>query len=133
MNQGGIDKFHKIMLVCSTSVDEVERCLRSAAGEIVKASDGEEAIQKVQHATFDMTVVVSTGRKMDLTETVFNLRDITASMPIVIIDEPHGAQETQAEIIAQVSPNTRALTVHDLVAYLSTAGSSARQGMVKRH
>jgi DNA-binding response OmpR family regulator len=102
------------MLVCSTSADEVERCLRSAAGEIVKVSDGEDAIHKAQHATFNMAVLVSTGKTMDIAETVFNLRDISYWLPILIIDEPQGGQESQAQIIAHASPNTRAVTLQDL-------------------
>jgi DNA-binding response OmpR family regulator len=123
----------KVMLVCSTPSAEVEKCLRTAGGEIVTVNDGEAAIIKAQHATFNMAVLVSTGKTMDLAETVFNLRDISSSMPILIIDERHGAQESQAQIIAHASPNTRAVTVHDLAAYLGITESSARRSIGKRH
>jgi DNA-binding response OmpR family regulator len=128
----------KIMLVCSTPSAEVEKCLRTAGGEIVTVNDGQAAIIKAQHATFNMAVLVSTGKTMDLAETVFNLRDISSSMPILIIDERHGAQESQAQIIAHASPNTRAVTVHDLAAYLGVTElgvteSSARRSIGKRH
>ena len=128
----------KIMLVCSTPSAEVEKCLRTAGGEIVAVNDGQAAIIKAQHATFNMAVLVSTGKTMDLAETVFNLRDISSSMPILIIDERHGAQESQAQIIAHASPNTRAVTVHDLAAYLGVTElgvteSSARRSIGKRH
>ena len=122
----------KIMLVCSTPSAEVEKCLRTAGGEIVTVNDGEAAIIKAQHATFNMAVLVSTGKTMDLAETVFNLRDINSSMPILIIDERHGAQESQAQIIAHASPNTRAVTVHDLASYLGVTERSARLSISKR-
>lgn len=123
----------KIMLVCSTRSAEVEKCLRSAGGEIVTVNDGEAAIIQAQHATFTMAVLVSTGKTMDLVETVFNLRDISASMPILIIDERHSTKESQAQIVAHASPNTRAVTVHDLAACLGVAESSAQRSIGKRH
>ena len=122
----------KIMLVCSTPSAEVEKCLRTTGGEIVTVNNGEAAIIKAQHATFNMAVLVSTGKTMDLAETVFNLRDINSSMPILIIDERHGAQESQAQIIAHASPNTRAVTVHDLASYLGVTERSARRSSSKR-
>jgi CheY-like chemotaxis protein len=123
----------KIMLVCSKPSNEVERCLRTAGYEIVTVNDGEAAIYQAQHATFNMAVLVSTGKAMDLAETVFNLRDISRSMPIVIIDERHGARESEAEIIAQASPNTQALSIEDLPDYLGMTGSSARRSIGKGH
>src|SRR5918992_3415408 len=103
----------KIMLVCSKPSNEVERCLRSAGGEIVTVNDGEAAIIQAQHASFRMAVLVSTGKTMDLAETVFNLRDISLSMPILIVKERSGDQDSEAEMIAHSSPNTRTVTVRD--------------------
>jgi|RhiMetdeSRZDD1v2_1073273.scaffolds.fasta_scaffold289835_2 DNA-binding response OmpR family regulator len=122
----------KIMLVCSTPSAQVEKCLRTTGGEIVTVNNGEAAIIKAQHATFNMAVLVSTGKTMDLAETVFNLRDINSSMPILIIDERHGAQESQAQIIAHASPNTQAVTVHGLASYLGVSESSARRNIGKK-
>jgi DNA-binding NtrC family response regulator len=133
MNRQDSEKMGKIMLVCSKPSAEVEKCLRSAGGEVVTVNDGEAAIIQAQHARFNMAVLVSTGKTMDLAETVFNLRDISSSMPILIIDERHGVQKSQAEMVAHASPNTRALTVHDLAAYLGTSGSLPRRTFGKRH
>jgi CheY-like chemotaxis protein len=131
MNRQESETLGKIMLVCSKPSEEVEKCLRSAGGEIVTVNDGEAAITQAQHATFNMAVLVSTGKTMDLAETVFNLRDISSSMPIVIIDERHGVEKTQAEMIAHASPNTRALTVHDLAAYLGSSGGLPGRSLEK--
>ena len=106
------------MLVCSKPVEEVEKCLRSTGGEIVRVNDGEAAITQAQRTTFNLAVLVSTGKSMDLAETVFNLRDISASMRIVIIDARHGLRKSEAEMIAAASTNTRTLTLRDLPAYL---------------
>lgn len=121
MNRETFVKFKKIMLVCSKPSQQVEQCLRSAAGEVVRVSDGEDAIRMAQHANFDMAVLVSTGRRMDLAETFFNLRDIRASMPILIVDDRHERQDVsvcEAEIIAHASRNTQALRLKDLAGYL---------------
>jgi hypothetical protein len=125
----------KIMLVSSKPSQDVEKCLRTAGGEIVTVNDGEAAIIQAQHATFSLAVLVSTGKTMDLAETVFNLRDISSSMPILLVDERnerHGLQESEAEIIAHAAPNTRALTVHDLAAYLGISGRLPRRSFGKR-
>jgi hypothetical protein len=123
----------KIMLVCSEPSTEVEKCLRSGGGEFVTVNDGQAAINQAQHATFRMAVLVSTGKTMDLAETVFNLRDISSSMPIFIISERSGDQDSEAEIIAHSSPNTRTVTVQDLAAYLGSSGSLPRRSLGKRH
>ena len=133
MNRHDSAKLGKIMLVCSKPSDEVEKCLRSIGGEIVMVNDGEAAITQAQRATFNLAVLVSTGKTMDLAETVFNLRDISASMRILIIDERHGARKSQADMIAAASPNIRTLSVHDLAAYLEVRGSLPRRTFTKRH
>ena len=61
------------MLVCSQPSDEVEKCLLAMGCEIITVSDGEAAIAQAQHAIIDMAVIVSTGKAMDIAETVFNL------------------------------------------------------------
>ena len=133
MNRRDSARLGKIMLVCSKPAEEVEKCLRSAGGEIVAVNDGEAAISQAQRATFNLAVLVSTGKTMDLAETVFNLRDISASMRIIIIDEPHGVRKSQADVIAAASPNTRALSVHALAAYLRIRRSLPRRTFGKRH
>ena len=122
------------MLVCSEPAEEVEKCLRSTGGEIVRINDGEAAITQAHRVTFDLAVLVSTGKTMDLAETVFNLRDISASMRILIIDERHGGRKSQADMIAAASPNTRTLTLDELPAYLGVSSVSIpRRSPGRRH
>jgi DNA-binding NarL/FixJ family response regulator len=135
MNRDAFVRFRKIMLVSSTPSQEVERCLRNAAGEIVKVSDGEDAIERVQHANFDIAVLVSTGKKMDVAETFFNLRDIKGSMPILIVDDrsdPHCFPLFQAAVIAHASSNTQALRVEELAGYLGLEPGLASPGIARR-
>jgi len=121
------------MLVSSKPSEDLEKCLRTAGGQIVTVNDGEGAIIQAQHATFRMAVLVSTGKTMDLAETVFNLRDISSAMPIFIVKERSGDQDSEVEIVAHSSPNTRTVTVRDLKAYLGISGSLPRRTFGKRH
>ena len=127
MSRQAPDSLGKIMLVCSRRSEEVEKCLRRAGRDFVTVNDGEAAIIQAQHATFRMAVLVSTGKTMDLAETVFNLRDISSSMPILIIKERPGDQDSEADMIARSSRNTRIVTVRDLPAYLGISGSLSRR------
>lgn len=104
------------MLVGSKPMHDVEINLRKALGEFVRVRDGEAAIIQAQHESFDVTVVVSTGDSMDLAETVFNLRDISPSMPILIVSRRH---RPEADIVAHAATNTRAVTMAELTGYLS--------------
>lgn len=118
----------KTLLVCSGSCDVVERCLAHAGCTVVKVKDGEEAVSQTMRHVFDAAVLVSTGPKMDLAETAFNLRDIRGTMDILIITGfEQGAQSVVAgEMLARSDPNTKALTVkqlQDLVGSLKKAAS----------
>lgn len=95
---------------------DAEISLRKPRGEFVRVPDGETAIAQAQHESFDLAVVVSTGDNMDLAETVFNLRDISPSMPILIVSGRHRAE---VDTIAHAAANTRAVTVGELNGYLS--------------
>jgi hypothetical protein len=116
------------MLVCSKRADEVEYCLRATGFEIIAVNDGETAISEAQHASFDMAVLVSTGQAMDVTETVFNLRDISPPMQIIVIAEECDIEPgAPAQMIADACPNTLALTIDGLAAYLGVYGMSGRR------
>jgi DNA-binding response OmpR family regulator len=117
MNSEVIAKGDRVILVSVNSCDQVQKCLLATRCEIIKVNNGEDAIFKAQHATFDVAVLVSTGKTMDMTETVFNLRDTRPSMPILIIATDIDREE--AEIIAHACPNTRSVALDELAAYLS--------------
>lgn len=119
------------MLVRSMPFDEVKQCLEASGGEVVTLDDGESAILAAQRARFDMAVLVSTGKEMDLAETVFNLRDVRPSMPIVIIADGYGRE---ADVIARTCSNTRALRADGLAEYLgvSRAAANAQLGSFGR-
>jgi 5S rRNA maturation endonuclease (ribonuclease M5) len=76
---------------------------------------------------FDTAVVVSTGKKMDLAETVFNLRDIRSSMEIVIVTDCDDASESVIGKIAATVPNTVTLSLHGLGVLLDALKEQAEE------
>lgn len=116
MNSQPLTKRDRVLLVSAKPCNEVKESLLSAGCEIINANTGENAIFQVQHATFDVAVLVSTGKTMDMAETVFNLRDSRPSMPILILTADIDPKE--AEIIAHACPNARSLALNRLAVLL---------------
>lgn len=121
MNSEAVTRGEKVLLVSVTSCDQVKTFLLAMGYEIISVYNGENAIFQAQHATFDIAVVVSTGKTMDMAETVFNLRDTRPSMPILIITG--NVDREEAETIARVCPNVRSLPLDKLTIYFR-AGSA---------
>lgn len=107
-------RFHKTLLVCAESCDAVEKCLASAGCVVTKVCDGDRAVNTMRREIFDTAVVVSTGREMDLAETVFNLRDIRNSMEIVIVTDCADARGSVIRKIAVTVPKIITLNLHGL-------------------
>jgi DNA-binding response OmpR family regulator len=112
------------MLVSAESCEEIRRCLQATGCDIVSIDNGSEAIRRAQRATFNLAVLVSTGRSMDMAETVLNLRDARPAMPMVIVSAELDPEE--ARIIADACPTARSLSLDELAAHLSTYESGRR-------
>jgi DNA-binding NarL/FixJ family response regulator len=82
------DVVAKTLLVSSESGGPVASCLADAGCLFTRVPDGTVALRRVHHERFDQVIVVSTGKEMDLVETVLNLRDIRPSTPVIILSDP---------------------------------------------
>lgn len=75
----------KVLVVCSDLGRAPNTHLDCIGWLVTWARDATAAIAKVRHERFDLAALVSTGPEMDITETLFNLRDIRQSMPIAVV------------------------------------------------
>jgi hypothetical protein len=109
----------KIMLVCSDPANEVEEYLLAAGCWVTKTKSGRAAVLRVKREDFDAALLISTGKDMDLAETAFTLRDVSPSLQIIIVD-PEVPEESgiPRQNIAEVIPETKALTIDELKNYL---------------
>jgi DNA-binding NtrC family response regulator len=115
-----INRRSKTLLVCRAKRDDVEQRLKSAGCAIIKVNDGVTAVARVRREMFDVAVLVSTGKAMDLVETVFNLKDIRGSMPIIVLCDSRRGPESPAAI-----PNVQYCSAPEL----QSAVKSARPGV----
>ena len=117
----------KILLVCSPDCNRVEQHLVHAGYGVTKVGEGTAAIERAKHELLNAAVLISTGKEMDLAETIFNLRDVNPSIEIIIIANPDSAEEKAAETaaIVQALPETTVLKASELDSYLSDGSLAA--------
>ena len=85
-------KYGKTMLVGLDNNRILERRFLTAGCPVVAAKDSEAAINYARHEMFRTTVLVSTGSLINIAETVFNLRDLSPSMEIIVLVNRLGKQ-----------------------------------------
>ena len=100
----------------------MEECLAATGCRIFKVENGNEAISRARREHFDSAVLVSTGKEMDLTETVLNLRDVTRTMKILVFVDCGKEYKEPVRTAAQVLPNTAIVGLDELREWLQ-AGS----------
>jgi DNA-binding response OmpR family regulator len=106
-------KTGRVMVVCSDLADKLETRLVSNGWVVVWVYDAKTAIAKVRRERFDLVVLISTGLEMDITETLFNLRDIRRSMPIAVV-QPSGDSEDASAKLAYLPADHNLIAVRDL-------------------
>jgi CheY-like chemotaxis protein len=124
--RGSRPRFHKTLLVCSKNCDAVEMSLTGAGCVVTKVSDGDSAVNRIRREIFDAAVLVSTGKEMDVVETVFNLRDIRSSLEIIIVTDGADASVSVIGKIAATVPNTTTLSLHGLKVLLAACNDQVR-------
>lgn len=75
----------KVMVVGRDDKRIVERRFRAAGYDVVSAATGETALALARHQAHDQAVVLSQGSLINVTETVFNLRDLCPSMKVIVL------------------------------------------------
>jgi response regulator RpfG family c-di-GMP phosphodiesterase len=120
---------NQTLLVCSAPCPEIERSLASDGCRLIKVTTGEAALTIAQENMLDAAVLVSTGEKMDVAETVLNLRDVHPAMPIWIIDTK-GNNARDAAVKHAVSdniPDARVVSVNELKRHFSSTQKPSRR------
>jgi DNA-binding response OmpR family regulator len=117
------------LLVCSEDCEGLETRLTHAGCNVTKVSDGDRAVDRIRRGIFDSAVIVSTGKEMDLVETILNLRDINpATQIIVVIDRANREpNETARGIIAQAVPRVSMFTIPELLTHLDLVERQERR------
>lgn len=111
-------RFGKTLLVCSRRCAEVENKLADFGCRLKRVRDGTKALGRVRHEMFDTAILLSTGRQMDLVETILNLRDIRPSMPVIVLIDPAASEPSSSAqaIIARAIPEVPIFTLSELQA-----------------
>ena len=110
----------KMMVVCSDFRDDLESQLVWEGWNVVWAYDAKTAIAKARRERFNLTVLISTGKEMDVTETLLNLRDIRRSMPIVVVAETGDGNEDLARQEFVPLSNTKVLPLSAIDSFVTS-------------
>jgi DNA-binding response OmpR family regulator len=76
------------MIVGSEVSEQLETQLVGDGWEMLWVYDAKSAIARVRRERFDLVVLISTGKEMDVVETFFNLADIQKTLPVFLFAKP---------------------------------------------
>ena len=110
----------KMMVVCSDFHDDLESHLVWEGWNVIWVYDAKTAIAKARRERFNLTVLISTGKEMDVTETLLNLRDIRRSMPIVVVTETGDGNEDLARQEFAPLSNTKVLPLSAIDSFVTS-------------
>jgi len=122
-------RFDRTLLVCSETCEAVKKCLTSAGCIVTKVSDGGRAVYKIRRGIFDAVVLVSTGKEMDLVETILTVRDIRPSIQMIVIIDPASTERNSiaASVIAQAIPKVPVFTLAEFQTHLASIDGEEEQ------
>jgi hypothetical protein len=113
--------FEKIMVIGSEIPQPLNVIFQAATSRVTKVPDGKVAVSRAQHEMFDAAILISTGEEMDLAETVFNLRDISGSMELIIVSDQTNTINSAVpkETLASLVSNATVMTTRELEQHLN--------------
>jgi DNA-binding response OmpR family regulator len=108
------------MLVCSDTSRKTAKYLRAAGHQVTRVSEGAMALSHAKRNRFDLAVLVSTGKTMDLTETALNLQDVSPSTQIVILANADDREQIPMSkpSVSQIIPQAKVLTAYEFEQFL---------------
>jgi hypothetical protein len=109
----------KMMVVCSDFHEDLESHLVWEGWIVIWVYDAKTAIAKARRERLNLTVLISTGKEMDVTETLLNLRDIRRSMPIVVVAEAGGNEDLAGQEFVPLS-NTKVLPLSAIGSFVTS-------------
>ena len=119
------------MLVGSDPKQILERRFQAVGCQVVTVRDHEAAFDHVRHEAFDTAVLVSRGSLINVTETIFNLRDLNGSMEIIVVVERLGKQINRflRQLLEHPIEGTRIVTRRQLQRQLHMVANEAPPGV----
>ncbi len=104
------------MVIGSKIPQPLNAIFQAATSRVTNVPDGKMAVARAQHEMFDAAILISTGEEMDLAETVFNLRDISDSMELIILSDQTNTINSAVpkETLAGFVSNATVMTTQEL-------------------
>jgi DNA-binding response OmpR family regulator len=114
-------RLDKIMIVGSEIPRSLIPILQATRSVITVVPRGELAVARAQREMFDAAILLSTGEEMDLTETVFNLSDISNTMELIILSDQTTKNKSAVpqEALVNFVSNATVMTTRELEKHLN--------------
>lgn len=118
------------MVVGSDHRQILEKRFKAAGCQVVKANDDKTAIDHARHETLNTAVLISSGSLINLTETIFNLRDLNRTMEIIVlVDRRNHPNRFLRQLLEHPIEGTRILTRRQLQKRLQAFFQQSPPGM----
>jgi DNA-binding response OmpR family regulator len=114
-------RFEKIMVIGTEIPQSLNAIFQAANPRVTRVPNGEMAVARAQREMFDAVILLSTGEEMDLTETVFNLSDISGSMELIILSDHTDTINSAVprETLVNFVSNATVMTTRELEKHLN--------------